>query len=204
MTDLLLNGMATYGALTLGIALLLGALGTPVPTSLMVIAAGALARQGLIDWLSAFGAGLVGAVVGDSLGYMLGRSTNSWVQRRCGRSSAWQAAQDRFQRCGGWMIYLSRFLLIPLAIPANVIAGGSGYGWRRFLTCDIAGELTWLALYGGLGYAFGSQWELISNFISDFSGLLVGLVILGVGIYLLFRLFRRPATETAVVSARVQ
>jgi membrane protein DedA with SNARE-associated domain len=59
-------------------------------------------------------------------------------------------------------------------------------------------------LYGGLGYAFGSQWELISNFISDFSGLLVGLVVLGVGIYLMFRWFRKSAPETTVVPSMVE
>lgn len=45
-----------------------------------------------------------------------------------------------------------------------------------------AGELTWLLVYGGLGYLFGSQWEAVSTFISDFSGLLVGLVILTGGV----------------------
>jgi hypothetical protein len=39
---------------------------------------------------------------------------------------------------------------------------------------------------------------LISAFISDFSGLLVGLVVLGAGIYLMFRWFKKPATETTV------
>ena len=45
-----------------------------------------------------------------------------------------------------------------------------------------AGELTWLLVYGGLDYLFGSQWEAVSTFISDFSGLLVGLVILTGGV----------------------
>jgi len=43
-----------------------------------------------------------------------------------------------------------------------------------------AGELTWLLLFGARSRdAFGSQWEVISNLVSDFSGLLVGLVLLG-------------------------
>jgi len=48
-----------------------------------------------------------------------------------------------------------------------------------------------IVLYGGLGYIFGSQWEAISQFISDFSGLLVGVVALGAGIYFLVRRRRR-------------
>jgi membrane-associated protein len=83
-------------------------------------------------------------------------------------------------------------LLTPLALPTNLIAGGSGYRYWRFLTYDVAGEFTWILLYGGLGYLFGSQWELISQFISDFSGLLVGLVALGAGLYFLLRRWHRP------------
>ena len=45
LTDLLLNGMTTYGPVVLGITLLLGALGTPLPTSLLVVAAGAFAHR---------------------------------------------------------------------------------------------------------------------------------------------------------------
>ncbi len=55
----------------------------------------------------------------------------------------------------------------------------------------LIGELTWLSLFGGLGYAFGSQWEVISTFASDFGGLVFGLVILVVGLYLAFRLLRK-------------
>ena len=55
---------------------------------------------------------------------------------------------------------------------------------------DSLGELTWIVLYGGLGYLFGSQWELVSDFISSFGGLILGLMILGVGIWLWVRRLR--------------
>ena len=47
---------------------------------------------------------------------------------------------------------------------------------------DIAGEALWILLYSGLGYAFGSEWELVSEFLSNFGGLILGLVVLGFGI----------------------
>ena len=90
LSDLLLDGMTTYGTVVLGITLLLGALGTPVPTSLIVMAAGAFARQGVINGQVAFVAGLCGAITGDSISYGLGRFAQGWVQRRLGRSSTWQ------------------------------------------------------------------------------------------------------------------
>ena len=63
---------------------------------------------------------------------------------------------------------------------------------------DAAGELTWLLVYGALGYFFGSQWEYVSDLISNASGLLIGLVIAGVGAYALLRWNRRPATTPPV------
>ena len=61
------------------------------------------------------------------------------------------------KRRGGIAIYLTRWLFTPLALPTNLIAGSSGYPFWKFLLFDIAGEITWILLYGGLGYAFGSQ-----------------------------------------------
>lgn len=191
LTDLFLTGMLTYGPLALGLALLVGALGIPVPGTLFVLAAGAFVRQGVLDLFTASSLGLLGAVLGDSASYAIGYFAKGWVERRFGQSAAWQKARDTFERRGGLAIYLTRFLLTPLALPTNLIAGGSGYSFGRFLAYDVAGEFTWIVLYGGLGYAFGSQWELINQFISDFSGLLVGLAALGAGIYFLIRQRRR-------------
>lgn len=197
LTDFFLTGMLTYGPPAFGLALLLGALGIPVPGTLFVLAAGAFGRQGIIDLAEASGLGLTGAVLGDSAGYIVGRLAKSWVERRLGQLAAWQSAQQTFERRGGIAIYLTRFLLTPLAVPTNLIAGGSGYAFWRFLSYDVAGEVTWLILYGGLGYLFGSQWEAISQFISDFSGLLVGLILFGAGLYLLVRRRRqnRPVKQ---------
>jgi membrane protein DedA with SNARE-associated domain/UDP-2,3-diacylglucosamine pyrophosphatase LpxH len=189
LTDLLLNGMTAYGPAVLGSALLLGGVGVPVPGTLLVLAAGALARQGVIEWSVALLVGLLGVVLGDNISYALGYFAKAWVLRRSRQSgsAAWRRAQDKFERGGALAIYSTRFLLTPLAIPTNLVAGGSGYDFRRFLTFDVAGEVTWLLLYGGLGYAFASQWQLINQFLNEFSGWLVGGIGAGVGVYLLTR-----------------
>jgi membrane-associated protein len=197
LNDLLLSYLIIYGSPMLAGALLLGALGIPVPGTLIVIAAGAFVRQGVLDIYSTPSLGLVGAVAGDTIVYGLGRFARVWIQKRFGQSAVWQKAEAYFRRRGGIAIYLTRWLFTPLAVPTNLIAGSSGYPFWKFLLFDVSGELTWIALYGSLGYAFGSQWELISDFISDFSGLLLGIVILGAGVYFLFRLRKRPALEKA-------
>jgi len=183
MSDFLLTLVINYGAPFIALVIFLGALGFPVGASVLVIAAGAFSEQGILTWHTTALLGLVGAVLGDMLSFGLGYYAKDGVNARFGKSSAWRSARDTFDKRAGLAIYLTRFLVTSLAIPTNLIAGGSGIRFRRFMTWDILGELTWILLYGGLGFWFGSQWEILSNLISSFGGLLLGLILFGVGIW---------------------
>jgi len=162
LTDFFLTGMLVYGPLALSLALMLGALGAPLPGTLLVLAAG-------------------------GIGYFVGRYAERYIPRRIQENDSWQQAQDTFNQKGGIAIYLTRFLLTPLAVPTNLIAGSSGYTYGRFLVFDLAGEATWVLLYGSLGYAFAGSWEVINELAGSIGGVLVGVVVLGGGIYWLVR-----------------
>lgn len=187
MSDFLLTQIINYGAPLVGLILFLGALGFPVGASVILIAAGAFSQQGILDLLPAAIYGLLGAVVGDVISFGIGFYAKDWVDARFGNSKAWRNAEESFSARAGLAIYLTRFLVTALAIPTNLIAGGSGIQLRRFVTYDTMGEFTWIILYGGLGYWFGSQWELVSTFLSNFGGLMLGLLILLSGIWLAVR-----------------
>lgn len=182
MSDFFLTQVINFGTPLIGLILFLGALGFPVGASVVVIAAGAFSQQGILDWPSATLIGLVCVVIGDMLSYSMGLYAKGWTQQRFGNSPAWVNASQSFQNNAGWAIFLTRWLITAVAIPTNLIAGGSGYKFSRFLLYDVSGELTWIMLYGGLGYWFGSEWELVYDFISNFGGLILGLVIFGFGI----------------------
>jgi len=182
MSDFLLTQVINFGAPLIGVIILLGALGFPVGASVVVIAAGAFSQQGVLDWYSAIIIGLAGAVLGDMLSYGMGHYAKGWVEKRFGNSPTWVNASESFQNNAGLAVYFTRWLVTAVAIPTNLIAGGSGYKFSRFLIYDITGELTWIMLYGGLGYWFGSQWELVYDFMSNFGGLVLGVVIFGFGI----------------------
>jgi membrane-associated protein len=184
MSDYLLTQIINYGAPLFGLILFLSALGAPLPASFLLVAAGAFSQQGFLDWFSIAIFGLLGAVAGDAMSFGIGFYARKWVSKRMEGSPSWISAQKSFDARAGLAIYLTRFLITALAVPTNLIAGGSGIRFRRFMVYDSLGELTWIVLYGGLGYIFGSQWELVSEFISNFGGLILGLVILGVGIWL--------------------
>jgi membrane protein DedA with SNARE-associated domain len=190
MSDFLLTQIINYGAPVFGLLLFLGALGIPVGASVLLIAAGAFAQQEILDWLPAAVLGLLGAVIGDALSFGIGFYARDWVSKRFGGSPTWKRARDTFDARAGLAVYLTRFLVTALAIPTNLIAAGSGMRFRRFVTYDVLGETTWIIVYGGLGYWFGSQWELVSTFMSNFGGLMLGLALLAGGIALALRLSR--------------
>jgi membrane protein DedA with SNARE-associated domain len=182
MSDFFLTQVINYGAPLIGLILFLGALGFPVGASVVVIAAGAFSQQGILNWASATLIGLVGAVIGDMLSYGIGYYARGWTQKRFGNSPVWTNANQSFQNNAGWAVFLTRWLVTAIAIPTNLIAGESRYKFSHFLLYDISGEFVWILLYGGLGYWFGSEWELVYDFISNFGGLILGLVIFGFGI----------------------
>jgi membrane protein DedA with SNARE-associated domain len=198
LSDSLLSWIVIYGPSMLFIALLLGALGVPVPGTFLVLASGAFVRQGVLDLFGAASFGLFGAMLGDTLSYGLGRFVRGPLRRWFGQSPAWEKAELNLRQRGGMAIYLTRWLLTPIAVPTNLVAGSTGYPFPRFVAYDLAGEITWLLLFGGVGYAFSSQWEALAEFISNFSGVLVGIALLGAGIYLIFRRWK-TANGTADV-----
>lgn len=200
MLDLFLNGMTTYGPLVLGLVVLLGAGGLPIPIGMLMLAAGAFARQDLLDWRAVIIVGLAAVVLGDVVSYGLGRVAGRRVDClfRERRAALWQKAQERFRQQGALAIWLTRFLLTSLDVPTNLIAGGSGFEFRRFLAYGIAGRAAWLALYGGLGYAFGSQWPLVSQAIRSYGGWLGACAIVGFGLYLLLHHLRANQAARSV------
>jgi membrane-associated protein len=190
MSEWLLTEIINYGAPILGVIVFFSGLGIPFPATIIVIAVGAFCREGFLSWPSTALIALTCVVLGDCLSYGMGYYAREPVLRRFRDSDKWIQAENAFQRWGGISILLTRFLITGIATPVNLIAGTGNYPFRHFLLYDLAGEAIWIFGYGGLGYLFGPQWETVSTFLSDISGLLLGLLLLGVGIWLGVRRLR--------------
>lgn len=177
LSDLLLTGLINHGSLLLGLCLFLAAFGVPLPATMLLLAAGAFARQGVLSGLPAGMAAVTGAVLGDLASYGVGRLAGPRLPARLTDSGGWRQAADLFARRGPWAVFFSRFLLTPIALPINLMAGSTRLGWRRFGVPVITGELIWVALFGGLGAVFAGSWEAISGLAGDFAGVLVAAVV---------------------------
>lgn len=183
--------LAAYGVPLLLVVAFAGSLGIPFPITMVIIAAGAFAHEGLLDWRLAGLACLVGASLADHLEYFLGRWAGERLRLRLEKRAAWQRAQTVINRQGAWAILLTRFWFTPLAPAVNFIAG-SRYPYLRFLLYDVAGQLLWVFIYGGLGYLFAEQWQRVSETVGSFTSLSMGVLLLAA---LLFILWPRRARE---------
>jgi membrane protein DedA with SNARE-associated domain len=114
----------------------------------------------------------------------LGHYARGPALRYVGGSEQWAKAESFFQHWGGMSVFLTRFLVTGIASPVNIMAGMGNISFRTFLMYDVTGEGIWVFGYGGLGYLFGSQWEVVSDFISNFGGVILGVLLLVVGIWL--------------------
>lgn len=197
LTEFLLTAMLNYGTPLLGGTLFLAALGLPLPATLMLLAAGAFTRQGVMAAEVALPVAVISAIAGDSCSYLLGRFGSRCLPATWQRIAASGKVFQMFSRWGGWSIFLTRFLLTPVALPVNLLAGSSGYSYAKFASAVVAGEIVWVAAYGGIGHYFASQWETIGDAAGNVAGLLLGavLVIFAAALYLRSR--RMPANKGA-------
>lgn len=175
MADWALNNMALYGAPIILFLTFIGSLGIPFPVTLVIIAAGAFAREGSFTWWQAGLSCLVGAMLADNSEYLFSRLAGRQWMQRFERKAIWQRAFSTFKKQGGYAIMLTRFWLTPLAPAVNLIAG-TRFPYLRFLFFDLIGEFLWVLLYGGLGYLFASQWRTVNETAGTFS--LISMVLL--------------------------
>lgn len=192
LNEWLLANLSAHGGPLLLAVSFFGSLGIPFPITMVIVAAGALARLGWLDWQWALLAGLLGAMLADNAEYWLGRLAQPWLRRRWAHTGGWQKAQAIIHQQGGWAILLTRFWLMPLAPAVNVIAGGR-YPYLKFLVFDFVGQALWVLAYGGLGYLFAAEWEQVSHALSVFNGVSVVFALLALGVY--FYAQRRKAVK---------
>lgn len=171
ISEQLLTDLALYGMPVLFGVTVISCAGVPLPTSLLLIAAGSFADHGEMNGTAVIAVASLGAVLGDQIGYAVGR----WGDRALAdRISHWVGGEDRLtqaeahaRKWGGWGIFLTRWLITPLGPFINLASGFASYPWHRFLLWDVVGEVLWVALYVGLGEIFSHRVQALSSVLGD-------------------------------------
>lgn len=183
LTDFVSSSPLTYGLVLLLVA---GDAILPLfPGESAVVAAGVVAADGgLSVWLVALAA-FAGAVIGDTSGYLIGRTAGERVIARFLRGErgrrALERAEGQLAERGVPLIAAAQF------IPGgrNVMMIGSGalrFPFRRFLAAEVIGAALWAAFQTALGYLGGRAFDstLTALSVSLGIGLAIGLALEGV------------------------
>jgi membrane protein DedA with SNARE-associated domain len=184
-----------YVAIFLGAALESAAfLGLLIPGESLVIASGVLASAGFFKLPTLIAVVSAGAVVGDSIGYELGRRLGRpWLLRR-GRRLGFsrdriEAVDAFFQRHGGKAVLIGRFIGFLRAL-APFVAGSSRMPYGRFLTYNVAGAILWTLACVFIGYFLGAAWPIAEKWVGR-AGLVLGVVVVAVAAWWLRRRHRK-------------
>lgn len=159
-------------------------IGVFVPGEALVLAAGFFAAQGALDLDALIVAVAIGAVLGDSLGYELGRRWGRDALVRYGsRVGVTNARLERvdafFTRRGGSSVFLGRFVGFARAL-VPFLAGSSRMPYARFLAYNVAGAVLWSIAIVLLGYFVGASWHAVEAWIGRITAMLIALLGLGV------------------------
>lgn len=170
----ILEFVAQNGYLVVFLGVLLEQLGAPLPTPLLLLAAGALAGLGQLDLTLVILLTVAAALIGDVIWFYIGRSRGFQVLNFLCRISLEQdscvsGAKGVFTRHGERSLILSKF--IPgFSTFAQPLAGATGMSVSRFLIFDGLGAFIWAAVFVGLGFIFSERFEQVAGYAESFSG----------------------------------
>jgi membrane protein DedA with SNARE-associated domain len=164
--------------------------GVPVPGETSLIAAALLASQGKLQIEIVVPLAATAAIVGDNIGYVIGRKGGRWILQRPGRfqrqrTEVLRIGEPFFERHGPKAVFFGRFIL-GLRVWASWLAGATRMHWRSFVLWNALGGICWATAVGLIAYFIGHSAE---NALEAFG--LYGLVAAAVALISAFLLHRR-------------
>lgn len=172
-----------YGLVALGLLILLESAGLPLPGETMLLLAAAAAAQGVLPIGAVIAVAASAAIIGDSVGYWIGRRYGLALLTRYGRwlritPAHLDRAQAFFQRHGPKTVFLGRFVAM-LRVLSAVLAGVSRMPYRVFLAYNALGGIVWATVIGFLGFQFGNQLPVIQYALQQAGWVMAGIAIVG-------------------------
>jgi membrane protein DedA with SNARE-associated domain len=155
-----------------------------MPGEAALIAAAVLASQGKLEIELVIAIAAAAAIVGDNVGYFLGRRYGRRLMERPGRTKvrrqvALARGEQLFDRHGAKAVFLGRWVAL-LRIWAAWLAGIAGMRWRSFLLWNALGGIGWALFFGLLGYWGGEATAHLVARLGVGAAVAIGLAAAGV------------------------
>ncbi len=173
------------------LGVLLESTGIPLPGETILIAAGVMVQQGHLDLGDAMAFGILGAVIGDQIGYWVGREGGRPFVLRWGRyvkitPERLERAERFFVRHGGKAVFLARFVA-GLRVFGALVAGVSRMHWSTFFFYNALGGVVWATAAVLVGYFLGGSLDLAERWMGRASLLLLVMLAVSLAFYLAYR-----------------
>lgn len=154
-----------WGYLAVGGLLFVEDFGIPVPGETVLIAAAVYAGAGQLSLPWVVVIGVVAALLGDNVGYAIGRFGGHRLVDRYGRyvlltPERVGKAEHFFTRHGGKIVTVARFV-DGLRQANGIIAGMTLMPWRRFLAFNALGAALWVGAWSTVGYFAGQHLDTL-------------------------------------------
>jgi len=155
VTDLLIS----YGLLLLFALIAAESAGVPLPGETALIAAAILAERGNYSIVEVIAVAAAAAIVGDNVGYWIGRTGGRKLLERWGPVKRYSErvlppGERFFKKHGGKTVFIGRFVAV-LRVTAAWLAGITHMSWWRFFLWNAAGGIVWATGVSLLAYYFG-------------------------------------------------
>jgi membrane-associated protein len=164
--------------------------GLPLPGETVLMFASFLAHKHTrLDLTWVIVAGIGAAIMGDNLGFLLGRKLGRrlvcWMKKLFHMDDEdVGAAKDQIRRHGAATIFWARYIF-GLRTIAGPLAGMLGMEWKKFLLYNVLGAASWVTAMAFVGYAFSNEFDTLLGFFEKVSWLMA-LALFTIG-YLLWR-----------------
>ena len=152
--------LSQYGVVLLFIVVLFESTGLPLPGESLVMASGMLAGEGSLGLVAVLLAAFGGSVVGDNIGYFVGRRYGRRIVVRWGSKfglgeERFAMVEERFENYGIAVVLIARFVIILRQLN-GFVAGTMKMNWPVFLLYNSISAALWAGVYGGGAYFFGA------------------------------------------------
>ena len=183
-----------YGVAAVMVILAFEALGAPLPGETLLIFASILAGRGEMSLPALLIFAWAGAVMGDNVGYLIGRSLGRAAVARYGAkigltAARYNAVEGVFARYGAATVVFARFVNVLRQLN-GIVAGTLGMNWWRFLLFNALGGALWVATWVLGAYYLGEHASSIAG-LARHGGVVGGMLAAGVLLVAIVVLLRR-------------
>ncbi|MGI5236942.1 DedA family protein [Dactylosporangium sp. CA-139066] len=194
---------AVWVYVLVGIVIGVESMGVPLPGEIALVTASLLSvTTSVSPWLVA-GAASAGAIIGDSVGYLIGRRGGRALLERFGRRFPKHfgpphlaKAERAFHRWGVWAVFFGRFIAL-LRILAGPLAGALRVPYGKFLIANALGGITWAF---GTVFAIYTIGQAAEKWLKDFSWVALAVAVVA-GVVTTLYVRRKAAAEARALQA---